>query len=258
MRTVDAVAAVAALLTGLAYSGLAALTAYELLSSRRKRGYSHLGGAFLMMALTCGPHHLVHAVHIALEGERVSLPLLVALLVGTVPGVTFVALRLEVLAGGRGDRHLAGSPPWLLALPWAFVLVAGGVGVAALAHGTDTGLHPLSLGANAVLLLAYTTVGILILRTQLLRRGARGGWSLSGIALGAVFPTCGLSHFAAGATTVPELHTYMFDLPGVPVSIYFLWVVHRLHRDALRDWNRRPLVGQAGATSRRSPWASPA
>jgi hypothetical protein len=70
-----------------------------------------------------------------------------------------------------------------------------------------------------------------------------------------VFPTCGLSHLTAGLTTVPELHTLLFDLPGVPVSLYFLWVVHRVHTDSLPDWNRRPLVGRAAATSRRSPWA---
>ena len=45
---------------------------------------------------------------------------------------------------------------------------------------------------------------------------------------------------------------------GVPASIYFLWAVHRLHRDSLRDWNRRPLVGRAAPLGRRSPWADQA
>ncbi len=249
-------AGILALLTGLAYTGLGVLTAYELGYGAGRRGWSHLGGAFLLMAATCGPHHLVHAFHILVEGERVTAPLAAALAVGVVPGVLFVGLRLEVLAGGRGDRHIAGTPRWLAALPWAVTLAAGAIAFAALAEGRRAGLHPLGLTPNAVLLVSYATVGILILRTQLLRVGARGGWSLSGLSLGAVFPTCGLSHAVAGATTVPDVHMLMFDVPGVPASLYFLWVVHRLNRHGLHDWNRRPLAGRASRTSRPSPWSA--
>ena len=95
-------------------------------------------------------------------------------------------------------------------------------------------------------------------RTQLARRPLLGGWSLSGAAMAGVFPTCGLTHLTTGLTTMPELHTYLFHLPGVPASILFLWVVHRVHANSLADWNRRPLVGRATATSRRSPWATAA
>jgi hypothetical protein len=35
-----------------------------------------------------------------------------------------------------------------------------------------------------------------------------------------------------------------------------LWVVRSLHRNSLRDWNRRPLVGRAFRQSRPSPWAA--
>ena len=49
----------------------------------------------------------------------------------------------------------------------------------------------------------------------------------------------------------------MLDNVGVPASFYFLWAVHRLHSDSLRDWNRRPLVGRAAPLGRRSPWAEP-
>jgi hypothetical protein len=45
-----------------------------------------------------------------------------------------------------------------------------------------------------------------------------------------------------------------FDLLGVPASIYFLWIVSRVQRDTLVDWNRRPLVGVAGTPERSSPW----
>jgi hypothetical protein len=65
-----------------------------------------------------------------------------------------------------------------------------------------------------------------------------------------VFTTCGSSHITAGVTTPVELHTLMFDLPGVPAAAYFLWVVHRLNRSSLNDRNRRPLVGRAAAHGR--------
>jgi hypothetical protein len=56
--------------------------------------------------------------------------------------------------------------------------------------------------------------------------------------------------FGSHSATLP------FDLLGVPASIYFLWVVKRVHRDAVVDWNRRPLVGIAGTPDRSSPWGS--
>ena len=99
-------------------------------------------------------------------------------------------------------------------------------------------------------------VGVLVLRTQLARRAGLGGWSVSGLALGGVFVTCGVSHLVAGLSTPADWHTLLFDVPGVPFSIYFLWVVRSLHRNSLRDWNRRPLVGRASRQSRPSPWAA--
>ena len=68
--------------------------------------------------------------------------------------------------------------------------------------------------------------------------------------------TCGVSHLVAGLATPADWHTLLFDVPGVPFSIYFLWVVRSLHRDSLRDWNRRPLVGLASRQSRPSPWVT--
>jgi hypothetical protein len=98
---------------------------------------------------------------------------------------------------------------------------------------------------------------VLVGRTQIARRPLLGGWSLSGVAMAGVFPTCGVSHLAAGLTvTAADLHMLRFDLPGVPASFFFLWVVYRVHAHSLADWNRRPLVGRAGTTSRRSPWGA--
>jgi hypothetical protein len=71
-----------------------------------------------------------------------------------------------------------------------------------------------------------------------------------------VFSTCALTHLMAGLTTEPNVHTLALDNLGVPASIFFLYVVHRLHRSSLRDWNRTPLVGRAAPRGRPSPWAA--
>jgi hypothetical protein len=131
---------------------------------------------------------------------------------------------------------------------------AGATLFAALSETSDPA--PVALAANAVLLFNYVVVGAITFRTQLARRPALGGWSLSGIAMAGVFSTCGVSHLVAALSTQVDWHALAFDLPGVPFSVYFLWVVHQLHRSSLRDWNRRPLVGRASRRARRSPWAA--
>ncbi len=246
-------AGILALLTGLAYAGLGVLAVYEIGRDRRTRGFSYLGGAFALMAATCGPHHLVHAEHHLLWGDAASIPMLGALAIGLVPGAAFVLLRIEALAGGRGDRFVAGTPLLLAALPWLIVAVYGSLVWEAIqeSHVESTA----GLVANVALFASYTVVGVLVLRTQFARRPGLAGWSVSGLALGGVFVTCGASHLIAGLTASNDWHTLLFDIPGVPFSLYFLWVVRSLHRNSLRDWNRRPLVGRASRQSRPSPWA---
>jgi hypothetical protein len=251
---VTVVAGLLALLTGLAYSGLGVIAVYELGRDRRTRGFSYLGGAFALMAATCGPHHLVHAEHHLLWAESVSGPMLGALAIGFVPGAIFVLLRIEALAGGRGDRFVTGTPVLLAALPWAVVAASGAIVWEAMGDARE--LSAVSLAANFLLFVNYTVVGVLVLRTQLARRPGLAGWSVSGLAMGGVFVTCGVAHLVAGLATPADWHTLLFDVLGVPFSIYFLWVVRSLHRNSLRDWNRRPLVGRAFRQSRRSPWAT--
>ena len=117
--------------------------------------------------------------------------------------------------------------------------------------------EPVSVAAvlpNAILFVNYSLVGLYTARTQLARRPLLGGWSLSGVAMSGVFLTCALAHLATGLLTPPGA----LDLVGAPASFYFLWAVHRLHRDSTRDWNRRPLVGRPAPRGRRSPWADQA
>jgi hypothetical protein len=251
---VTVLAGVLALLTGLAYGGLGVIAVYELGRNHRTRGFSYLGGAFALMAATCGPHHLIHAEHMLVWGEPAALPMVLALAVGLVPGAVFVAFRIEAMLGGRGDRFLAGSPLLLAILPWIVVAGYGAIVWEALEY--VGGPLSLTVAANVALFLSYTVVGVIVLRTQLARRPGLGGWSVSGLALGGVFVSCGLSHLVAGLTTPGDWHTLLFDIPGVPFAIYFLWIVRRLNRRSLRDWNRRPLVGRASRQSRPSPWAT--
>ncbi len=247
-------AGILALLTGLAYSGLGVIAVYELGRNHKTRGFSYLGGAFALMAATCGPHHLVHAEHHLLWSEAASGPMLGALAIGFVPGGIFVLLRIEAAFGGRGDRFITGTPLVLAMLPWVVVAACGAIVWEALGDARQVSL--LGMAANLLLFVNYAIVGVLVLRTQLARRAGLGGWSVSGLALGGVFVTCGISHLVAGLATPADWHTLLFDVPGVPFSIYFLWVVRSLHRNSLRDWNRRPLVGRASRQSRPSPWAT--
>jgi hypothetical protein len=251
---VTVAAGLLALLTGLAYSGLGVLAVYELSRDRKTRGFSYLGGAFALMAATCGPHHLVHAEHHLLWGEVASGPMLGALAIGLVPGAIFVLLRIEAAFGGRGDRFVSGTPVLLAALPWLVAAGSGAIVWQAIAEVREVNVA--SLATNFLLFVNYTVVGVLVLRTQLARHPGLAGWSVSGLAMGGVFVTCGVAHLVAGLATPADWHTLLFDVFGVPFSIYFLWVVRSLHRKSLRDWNRRPLVGRAFRQSRPSPWAT--
>jgi len=243
-----------ALLTGFAYTALAAITIIEMVR-HRTRGFSHFGAAFAVMALTCGPHHLVHAYRHLIEGERPHGPMTAALILGLAPAVAFIALRFEALLGGRGDRLIPRTPLWLQGLPLLMAAAAGATAYEALRHAWIMPLHPATLVPNAFLFVNYMLVGLFTWRTQVARRPLLGGWSLSGVSMGGVFLTCAGSHLVAGLLTDPDAFGIALDNIGVPASFYFLWATHRLHRDSSRDWNRRPLVGRAAPAGRRSPWA---
>jgi hypothetical protein len=243
-----------ALLTGLAYTALGLIAVYELLRHRRARGFSHFGLAFAAMAFTCGPHHLIHAWRHLGAGEPAHGPMLAALAIGALPAVVFVGLRLEAILGGRGDRLIRNSRT-LAALPWLMAAAAGATIWEGLRHAVSMDVDLRALLPNLILFANYALVGYFTARTQLARHPLLDGWSLSGVAMSAVFATCALSHLMAGLLTASDRPGVVFDNLGVPASIYFMWAVYRLHRDSARDWNRRPLVGRGAPLGRRSPWA---
>jgi hypothetical protein len=255
---VSVAAGVLSLALGLAYTGLGAITAYELARHSGSRGFSYFGAAFLAMAATCGPHHLAHAEHLLLGHEHASTAMLAALVLGTPAGVMFIVLRAEAAFGGRGDRLIAGGSRWLAPSVALMTCAAGAIVFESVEYARDHGFQLAGVAPNLVLFVNYTLVGIFTARTQLARRPVLGGWSLSGTAMAGVFATCAITHLVAGLTTTPDLHTLTLDNVGVPASIFFLYVVHRLHRRSLNDWNRAPLVGRAAPLGRRSPWAESA
>ena len=230
---------------GTVYTSYGVITAVEL-----RRGWHHLGPspfgiAWVAMAFTCGPHHLDHALHLAVDGTGASGAELVALGAGLGPGLVWFLLRLEAFGGGAGDRSIVGTPTWLRAATVGVIVAStlsfGWVAVGLLA----TESRPLFERAtpNLVLVGLYVVIGLYLGRTQVANRSAGGGWSLSGVALTAVFPTCALMHLAFAATvmtgaTDPDNHVLVLDWLAVPAAVYFLSVVRSLYAGRAHDWNQ--------------------
>jgi hypothetical protein len=264
------------LLVGLAYLGLGLLSAWETFSLHRYRGWSRFGIGFALMAASCGPHHLIHGWH-ALQGGGSSGPMVAATLIGLPAGLAFVGLRVETALGGRGDRQFRSSQYWVVSLAAAFAIAVGWLTGWTLARPAPTfpaqalctalglAVPPAAPGAgfdyssgiflaNLFVVVTYGMVGWYLADYQVRRYAAERIWSLSGVSLVGVFFTCALMHLIY-ATTEHHRETLPFDLFGIPASIYFLWIVKRVHSDSVVDWNRRPLVGAAARPERSSPWS---
>lgn len=225
------------LLLGLVYMSYGAMTIIDMRRGWDERGFSHFGLAWIAMAFTCGPHHFEHGLHIAV-------------VVGLPAGVTWFLLRVEALAGGRGDRFISGTPRWVSALPALsvvyLVLIVGSAG-AVLSGGAT--FNP-KMTPNVLLLGVYFLIGYYLARTQLRNRAPLGGWSVSGLSLTFVFPTCGLMHiafvlYAAAGTYTVDTHGLVIDWLAVPAALYFVWVVRSMiYLETFEDWNR----SSAGST----------
>lgn len=263
------------LLIGFAYAGLGMLSAWETLSLHRYRGWSRFGIGFSLMAASCGPHHLIHGWR-ALQGGCPSWPMLAVTVIGLPAGLIFVGLRIETALGGRGDRPFRSSRHGAVVLAAAFAVAVGWLTGGTLAHptpvipsfrictalglaartgvpGTAFGITSLVAPANLFVVITYGMVGGYLADYQVRRYLAEGAWSLSGVSLSGVFFTCALMHLIY-ATSERDIATLPFDLLGIPASVYFLWIVKRVHNDSVVDWNRRPLVGAAATPERSAPW----
>lgn len=263
------------LLVGAAYVSLGLLSAWEVASQYRYRGMSRFGLGFSLMAASCGPHHLVHGWCV-LQGGTVSTPMLALTLTGLPAGIVFCWLRAEAMLSGRGDRTVAINgrvmaivvvallilvsvlAGWAMASPTApnpVICTTQGILSWLTPSGAGLDAPSLVLYSNLWVTLAYAMVGWYLADTQIRRYVSTRSWSLSGLSLAAVFPTCAAMHLILALTSGPETNTLPFDLLGIPASVYFLWVVKQLHADSVIDWNRRPLAGLAGLPHRPSPWS---
>jgi hypothetical protein len=270
------VVGLSSLAIGLAYVGLGLLSAWETISLHRYRGWSRFGLGFSLMAASCGPHHLTHGWH-ALQGGSVSWPMSVASLIGLPAGLIFVWLRLEAMWGGQCDRQVAASPKHAMLLAGAFTVMAGWLAAWAYAQPpadfsfravctsagiagdaadpeTEFGFASVTFLANIFVTITYGMVGWYLAGHQVRSRLSHGAWSLSGVALSGVFFTCAQMHLI-DATARGGGWMLVFDLIGIPASLYFLRVVTQVHDDSVMDWNRRQLVGAAAAPARPSPWS---
>jgi len=231
------------LILGFVYCSYGVITIIDLARGWRANGLSHFGLAWIAMAFTCGPHHLEHGFHVA--SGRMGGPLdLLAVAVGFPAGVIWFLLRVEATAGGRGDRFVSDDPWWVRALPpllgvYLVAMVASAV-VVITSHDTRFGPR---YTPNLLLLGIYMLIGIYLFRTQLWNRGSLGGWSVSGVSLTLVFPTCGVMHavyalYASSGRYHVDPHGLVIDWLAVPAAVYFVWVVRGLHEGKRSDWNR--------------------
>jgi hypothetical protein len=271
------VAAFSNLALGLAYAGLGLLSAWEAISLHRYRGWSRFGLGFTLMAASCGPHHLAHGWHL-LHGESAAWPMFAVTLIGMPSGLIFLWLRFEAIWGGRGERWVTASPDRAVLFVSLFGIVGGWLAATAYTQGgagfsflplctsaesgsspatADIGFHFTSITflTNLFVTGTYGMVGWYLGDREVRRYFTTGNWSLSGVALTGVFFTCAQMHLVDATTNGSDL-MLVFDLIGVPASVYFLRVVKQVHNDSVMDWNRRPLVGAAAAPARPSPWSA--
>jgi hypothetical protein len=234
--------AVLSITLGTVYTSYGLLTVLDLSRGWRRFGLSHFGLAWVAMAFTCGPHHLEHGLHL-LSGDRPAGGLeLVAVVAGFPAGVIWFLLRVEATLGGRGDREVSGDARFVQAIPYLSGLYAvafTGAAVVLLGRGVQV---PPTVAANLLLVVLYGMIGWYLMRSQLANHRAIGHWSLSGLSLTLVFPTCALMHGAwivhqVAGRYEADIHTVTIDWLAVPAAAYFLWVVRGLHAGTVRDWN---------------------
>jgi hypothetical protein len=245
-------AAVAALniALGLVYFQIGAMTAVEMRRNWRDMGWSRAGLAFVAITVTCGPHHFVHGIHVALEGRYAGGLDLVATVIGVPAGLAWFLLRVEAFRGGRGDRFIQGSPWWILALPTAFAVYVTAVVMTMIDNG-GAGARGLEMAIPNILLIGvYAMICFYLTRTQLHNRRPLGGWSVSGLSLALIFSTCAVMHAVFAIYTLrgiypADAHHVFVDWLAVPAGLYFLYVVRSLYRGDARDWNRMRAARQA-------------
>jgi hypothetical protein len=231
------------LLLGFVYIQYGTLTLIEMRRNWRQMGFSHFGAAWIAMAFTCGPHHFAHGLHLLIGGHQAGSLDLLAVIIGFPAAVIWFALRMEALRGGRGDRFISGSPLWVLALPTVFGMYLTAMLAAVIARGVGNPAGLAVVAPNVLLIVIYAAIAYFLVRTQIVNRRPLGGWSVSGLALACIFPTCSIMHavyayYSLSGSYPLVLGGAVIDWLAVPAGVYFLWVVHALYKGTFLDWNR--------------------
>jgi hypothetical protein len=65
---------------GVAYLALGIIAGFEVVESHRTYGVSRFGLGYILMATSCGPHHLLHASHV-FHGQDISTAVAIATLI---------------------------------------------------------------------------------------------------------------------------------------------------------------------------------
>jgi hypothetical protein len=243
------------LVLGAVYIQYGTLTLIDMRRNWRQMGFSHFGAAWIAMAFTCGPHHFVHGLHLLLTQHAPAGTLdIVAVAVGFPAGVVWFLLRVEAFGGGRGDRFISGNPLWVLALPTVFAVYLTALGAAVISRGFTRPTELALVAPNLLLVVIYSTIGYYLTRTQLANRAPLGGWSVSGLALALIFPTCAVMHGVYAYYSLTASYPVMvgglaIDWFAVPAGLYFLWVVRALYRGDFLDWNRSRVIAQRAAAA---------
>ena len=238
--SVTQVAAIAHLATGLAYIvGVGGYGVFEAWKywHRSKRIVAFGLGLFLM-AMSCGPHHCHVFYHYVIEGgSHATLSDLVAILYAFPFGALGLYFVSESVFGfGPGDRYIDGRAILLKIQLLLLGLLAFGVLV--MPHWQVNDWTPpgaVGIYAQFVLVVLYLIVGWFLWTGQWLRIRMSQPWSLSGIALALVFPTCALTHMLWGienlaSYTVADTHFSVIDTFGIAAALYFIWIAMQAHR----------------------------
>lgn len=234
---------------GTVYTCYGLITIVDMKRGWKTNGFSHFGAAWVAMAFTCGPHHLDHGLHGFLSGRAGGWLDLLTIAVGFPAGVLWFLLRVEAMFGGRGDRHVTGTPVWLELLPAVFAGYSAAVVAAAIHLSSTSSVFVPRITPNLCLVALYSAVGVVLLRNQIRNHRVTGGWSASGLSLSMVMYTCAVMHgvFAVYANSgVYDLdwHGLVIDILAVPAACYFLWVTVSLTQGWMHDWNDAPDVAR--------------
>src|SRR5947209_14345984 len=81
-----------------------------------------------------------------------------------------------------------------MALPTSATVYATALVTIIAGAGSVSADHLAAASPNLMLIGIYSMIGYYLIRTQLANRRPLGGWSVSGLALAVIFPTCAMMH----------------------------------------------------------------